>query len=161
MGLHHLDQERFALLLGQIARSWRIEIDRRLLPFGLTESRWLILMHLSRNGVPMTQIELANRVGVKGPTLVRTLDWLEHEGLIERRSINGDRRAKSIHLTGKVGPVLKQIEGVTQSIRVEIFATVDEGELATCLHVFDHIAQKLGVVTSPRLDKHLSTISSE
>lgn len=156
-----MDHERFGVLLGQIARSWRVEIDRRLLPFGLTEARWLILMHLSRNGVPMTQIELANRVGVKGPTLVRTLDWLEKEGLIERRSINGDRRAKSIHLCDKAGPVIKQIEGVAESVRAEIFAGVAEAELVTCLRIFDHIAQKLGVTAAPRLEPARSTVLTD
>lgn len=149
MTSNSFDQERFGLLLGQIARSWRIEIDRRLSPFGLTESRWLILMHLSRLGAPITQIELANKVGVKGPTLVRTLDWLEAEGLIERRLVSGDRRAKSLHLTNKAAPVLKRIQCVTESIRSEIFTSIGNEDIATCLRTFEQIANKLGTSISP------------
>ena len=32
----------------------------------------------------MTQKDLAGRLLIEGPTLVRTLDWLEGEGLVER-----------------------------------------------------------------------------
>lgn len=148
--------ERFGLLLGQIARGWRIEIDRRLLPFGLTESRWLILMHLSRQSAPMTQIELAKLASVKGPTMVRTLDWLESEALIERRLISGDRRAKAVHLTPKATPVLAQIQRVIEGVRQEIFASVAEDDIAICLRTFEHIAGKLGDAT-PTLNPNKTT----
>src|SRR3546814_19594268 len=92
-GVNHSDnemppsQELFGLRLGLVARLWRAEIDRRLAAFGLTESRWLTLLHLSRLSEPVTQRELAESVGVQGPTLVRTLDWLEAEGRSEERRV--------------------------------------------------------------------------
>jgi MarR family transcriptional regulator for hemolysin len=140
-------QELFGVWLGQIARLWRAEIDRRLSPFGLTEARWLILLHLAKLEPPITQRELAEVVGVQGPTLVRTLDWLEAEGLIERRSLPADRRAKSVHLTAKAAPNLQRIQQVVEGLRAEILAGVDEGDLHTCLRVFHHIAGKLGGAT--------------
>ena len=75
------DQEQFGLRLGLVARLWRAEIDRRLATFGLTESRWLTLLHLSRLPQAATQRELAEAVGVRGPTLVRALDRLEAEDI--------------------------------------------------------------------------------
>src|SRR3546814_15512969 len=89
-------QELLGRRLGRVARLWRAEIDRRLATFGLTESRWLTLLHISRLPHAATQRELAEAVGVRGPTLVRTLDRLEAEGLIERRTEAADRRTKSV-----------------------------------------------------------------
>jgi MarR family transcriptional regulator for hemolysin len=137
-------RERFAVWLSQLSRLWRTEIDRRLSPHGLTESRWLTLLHLSRLGEQVTQTELAAAVGVQGPTLVRTLDWLEAEGLIERRPLPSDRRAKSVHLTAKAEPSLQRIQKVAEQLRAEIFSDISAAEIDTCLAVFEKIAAKLG-----------------
>jgi len=138
------DQERFGLHLGLVARLWRAEIDRRLAAFGLTQSRWLTVLHLSRLAEAATQRELAEAVGVRGPTLVRTLDRLEAEGLIERRTEAGDRRTKSVHLRTGAVPVLERIERTAAAVRAEIFSDISPAEVTTCLKVFEKIAGKLG-----------------
>ncbi|MFM7780023.1 MAG: MarR family transcriptional regulator [Alphaproteobacteria bacterium] len=68
---------RLGVAIAQIARRWRVRLDQRILPFGLTESRWLVLLSLARRGDGVTQKDLAGRLAVEGPTMVRTLDWLE------------------------------------------------------------------------------------
>lgn len=138
------DQERFGLRVGLVARLWRAEIDRRLATFGLTESRWLTLLHLSRLPEAVTQRELAEAVGVQGPTLVRTLDRLEAQGLIERRTEASDRRTKSVHLRAEAVPVLERIETTAAAVRAEIFSDISHAEVTTCLNVFEKIAGKLG-----------------
>ncbi|WP_280548149.1 MULTISPECIES: transcriptional regulator SlyA [unclassified Halomonas] len=138
------DQEQFGLHLGLVARLWRAEIDRRLAAFGLTDSRWLTLLQLSRLPHAATQRELAEAVGVRGPTLVRTLDRLEAEGLIERRTEAADRRTKSVHLRAKATPILEQIEATTAAVRAEILSDISPAEVTTCLKVFEKIAGKLG-----------------
>ena len=56
-------EEQFGFRLGLVARLWRAELDRRLAAFGLTEARWLTLIHLSRLPDAVTQRELAEAVG--------------------------------------------------------------------------------------------------
>lgn len=136
-------QEQFGLWLGLVARLWRTEIDRRLSAFGLTESRWVTLLHLSRLRGPVTQRELAETVGVQGPTLVRTLDWLEAEGFIERRATPADRRSKTVHLGAAAGPVLARIEEATATLRAQILSDVDDADVAVCLKVFQQLAGRL------------------
>ena len=138
------DQEQFGLHLGLVARLWRAEIDRRLVTIGFTESRWLTLLHLSRLPEAVTQRELAEAVGVQGPTLVRTLDRLEANGLIERRTEAADRRTKSVHLRTEATPVLDRIEETAAAVRAEIFSDISHTEVTTCLKVFEQIADKLG-----------------
>ena len=151
------DQERFGLHLGLVARLWRAEIDRRLAAFGLTEARWLTLLHLSRLAEAATQRELAEAVGVRGPTLVRTLDRLEAEGLIERRTEAGDRRTKSVHLRAEAGPVLERIERTVAAVRAEILSDISHAEVTTCLKVFEKIAGKLGGVETAMQLTHRRT----
>lgn len=137
-------RERFGIGLGQLWRLWRKELDRRLSPYGLTEARWLALLLLSRMPQPVTQKDLAARIRVQGPTLVRTLDWLESEGLIERHPIEGDRRAKALRLTDRARPSLARIEEVAEGLRNELFADVDDAEIQTCLAVFERLTDRIG-----------------
>ncbi len=60
------DEHRFGMQLAQISRGWRAELDRRLAGMGLSQARWLVLLHLARFGEAPTQRELAQSVGVEG-----------------------------------------------------------------------------------------------
>jgi MarR family transcriptional regulator for hemolysin len=108
-------------------------------------ARWLPLLALARWGDGATQKDLATSLGVEGPTLVRTLDWLEREGLVERRPLPTDRRAKTVHLTPRAAALYHSIEREAAAIRAEILDGVTEAEIETCLHVLDRVAARLGV----------------
>lgn len=143
------NRERLGYRLGQIARLWRAEVDRRLSPHGLTESRWRLLLALHKAEASMRQKELADELGVQGPTLVRMLDWLETEKLVERRSINGDKRCKTIHLTARAEPSLEHIKSVVESVREDIFEGIEPADIDTCLSVIDRLASNLNTVSGP------------
>ena len=83
---------------------------------------------------------------VEAPTLVRTLDWLEGEGLVARRGAPHDRRAKTVHLTAKAGPLIRAIEDVATGVRAEMMAGIPEAELAGCLAVLGRIAEGLAAL---------------
>ena len=136
-------QWRLGITIAQVARRWRARLDARIAEYGLTEARWLALLALSRGGDGLTQKDLAARLVIEGPTLVRTLDWLEREGLVERREAAHDRRAKTLHLTAKARPLIQRIETAAAGIRAELLAGIPEAELATCLAVLDRVAAGL------------------
>ena len=52
------DQHRFGMQLAQMSRGWRAELDRRLAGLGLSQARWLVLLHLARFDEAPTQREL-------------------------------------------------------------------------------------------------------
>ena len=146
-------QWRLGRAIGQISRRWRARLDGRMALFGLTEARWLPLLHLARWGDGLTQKDLAARLGVEGPTLVRTLDWLEREGLVERRPVPHDRRAKTIHLTPRARVLHREIDRETAAVRAEILEGISEAELLACLAVLDRIAARLGAPPAPGQDE--------
>lgn len=141
--LAHL-QWRLGRAIGQIHRRWRARLDARMVGFGLTEARWLPLLHLARGGDGLTQKELAARLAVEGPTLARTLDWLEREGFVERRAVPHDRRAKTIHLTPRARALHGRIEEAAAAVRAEILEGIPEADLAACLGVLEEVAARLG-----------------
>lgn len=134
--------EQFAIELGRVHRQWRKRLDERLRQTGLTQARWVVLLHLSRVG-PMPQRELAETVGIEGPTLVRLLDSLEARGLVERRACGDDRRVKRVHLAEAAGPVLAEITRIAVSLRGELLAQVADDELRAAWKVLKEIGDRL------------------
>ncbi|MGE8499250.1 MAG: MarR family transcriptional regulator [Pseudomonas sp.] len=137
------DQHRFAMQLAQLSRAWRAELDRRLVGLGLSQARWLVLLHLARFDELPTQRELAQSVGVEGPTLARLLDSLEAQGLVSRHPVPEDRRAKKIALSPKAQPLIEKIEAISTQLRQELFAGIDEEELRRCQQVHARILGNL------------------
>lgn len=137
------DEHRFGMQLAHMSRGWRAELDRRLAELGLSQARWLVLLHLARYETPPTQRELAQSVGVEGPTLARLLDSLEGQGLVQRRAVLEDRRAKKIVLCDTALPLIQQIEAIATALRVELFAGIDEEELRVCMRVHTRILANL------------------
>ncbi|MBA1242049.1 MULTISPECIES: MarR family transcriptional regulator [Pseudomonas] len=137
------DQHRFGMQLAQLSRGWRGELDRRLAGLGLSQARWLVLLHLARFEVAPTQRELAASVGVEGPTLARLLDSLEAQGLVRRHAVVEDRRAKQISLSESALPLIKQIETIANELRLELFSGISEQDLATAMAVHAKVLANL------------------
>ena len=137
------DKHRFAMQLAQLSRGWRAELDRRLADLGLSQARWLVLLHLARFDEAPTQRELAQSVGVEGPTLARLLDSLEAQGLVQRHAVVEDRRAKKIVLSDSARPLIEQIEAIATALRQELFVGIDEEEARICLRVHKRILDNL------------------
>lgn len=137
------NQHRFGMQLAQMSRGWRAELDRRLAGLNLSQARWLVLLHLARFVEAPTQRELAQSVGVEGPTLARLLDSLEAQGLVRRQAVVEDRRAKKILLCPPAKPLIDQIETIANQLRLELFTGVDEAELQVCMRVHATILSNL------------------
>jgi MarR family transcriptional regulator, transcriptional regulator for hemolysin len=137
------DQHRFGMQLAHMSRGWRAELDRRLADLGLSQARWLVLLHLARFGEPPTQRELAQSVGVEGPTLARLLDSLETQGLVRRQAVVEDRRAKKILLSATARPLIDKIETIATALRHELFVGIEEEDLRVCMRVHARILSNL------------------
>lgn len=137
------EQHLFATQLAQLSRSWRAELDRRLADLGVSQARWLVLLYLARFEEEPTQRELARSVGVEGPTLARLLDALEAQGLVSRRAVVEDRRAKKISLSPTARPLIERIEAISTELRAELFAGIDAEDLRRCQKVHAQILENL------------------
>lgn len=140
----------FGALLSQTARTWRRAVDRRLQPFGLTEATWLPLIRLARTPETMRQKELAASLSLDGSAVVRLLDQLQAAGLIERREEDGDRRARTIVLTGAGEAMVARVETVALEVRDQALAGLSERDVATTARVLAHICRELAPVAEER-----------
>lgn len=136
-------REAFATELSNLGRRWRNRLNERLKHTGLTQARWSTLLLLSRAGGRVTQRELAELAAIEGPTLVRLLDALESQGLVERLPVADDRRAKHIRLTPSAKSLLEDINRIAADLRQEVLEGVQPADLETCLRVMRQIRERL------------------
>lgn len=122
-------QQNIGFQLSRVPRLWRAVIDHRLAPLGLTQTRWITLYHLWRLGDGQPQCDLARTIGVEAPSLVRTLDQLADQGLIERRPSEQDRRTKRVYLTQEATPLIERIDAVVTQARHEMLAGLSDSEV--------------------------------
>ena len=141
-------REHVGITISRTARTWRTKLDERLSPLGLTQARWLVLMHLSRMGGESLQKELAFIVGVEGPTLVRVLDGLERLGLVQRLGVEGDKRARLIRLTPKADSVINDIMRIGIKLRGEALAGISDEDLESFFRVLEVILANLAAAPS-------------
>ncbi|HVC48907.1 MAG TPA: MarR family transcriptional regulator [Burkholderiales bacterium] len=135
--------EEFGLTLAGISRAWRTKLDERLRVFGLSQAKWATLLHLSHYPDGLIQKELAERIGIEGPTLVRLLDRLEIDGLVIRCASASDRRIRIIRLTTKAEPLLGKIQQIAGNLRHEILGDVAVSELNACINLMKGIRKRI------------------
>lgn len=142
-------RSRFGIVFSLLARRWRKAIDAHLSAAGLTDATWVPLVHLNETGGGITQKELAALVGVDGSSLVRILDILEREGLIERRRDESDGRANLIHLTAEGEIRVAGIRLELGKAEEALLSALSDGEVAAMLGHFAAIDQRMSKLEPP------------
>lgn len=84
--------------LSRAARAIAAEFEAFLFQGRGTLSEWLTLLTLARDG-EMSQSDLVEAIGVRGPTLTHHLNRMEREGLVLRERRDDNRRAHRVILT--------------------------------------------------------------
>ncbi|MDQ0456197.1 MarR family winged helix-turn-helix transcriptional regulator [Rhizobium paknamense] len=133
----------FGFRLVSVARLWRRFVEEHLLALGFTDARWRPLVHLYHLGDGVTQKELAEMVGLDGSSLVRLLDILEGQTLIERRPDEGDRRVNRIFLTPSGLAVVKDIHARVLPVEEALLSGCKPDDLQIALKVFEQIQGRL------------------
>jgi len=126
-------------LIARLARVWRRESDQALSEHGLSYATAIPLLVLSRQGGNVRQGVLADELGIEGPSLVRLIDVLQAEGLVERREDPTDRRAKTLHLTVAGEAKVEDTNRVLRRVRASLLKDVGPEELAVAFATLQRI----------------------
>jgi MarR family transcriptional regulator for hemolysin len=132
-------RSEFGFLIARVSRLLRREVDQAFATHGLSQASAIPLIVLSRLGKCVRQGALADEVGIEGPSLVRLIDLLQAEGLVERREDPTDRRAKMLHLTTLGETRADEIHGVLCSVRACYLEGIADEDLAVAYEVLRKI----------------------
>src|SRR5580658_7698226 len=109
--------------LHSVARLIRRRFERSVRHAGLpiTRLQAALLLYIARNpGV--SQTAAATDLDIEPIAVVRMLDRLHEEGLVERRAHLTDRRVRTLWLTPLAWPVVERILAINRAVREEACA---------------------------------------
>ena len=134
--------EAFPALMSDVGRLWRARLNARLAPFGLTHPLWRVLAEAS--AAPLAQTELARRLCIEHPTLVKWLDRLEHDGWVSRSPDARDRRVRIVRLAGDAAR-WRRVQATVSELRRETLGALSPDEAALIVQSLDRLRRRLFV----------------
>jgi MarR family transcriptional regulator for hemolysin len=134
---------QFGIRFSMLARRWRQALEEHLASAGLSDATWLPLAHLHESGDGITQKALAARLGIDGSSLVRLLDILARQSLIERKADATDARARLVYLTPQGRQRCAHIRQELANGEAKFLADISDSDITQMLGCFEQINQRL------------------
>lgn len=106
---------------------------------GHSRSHWQTLSALAFSEGPVPTLELSRRMAVQWPTLIRTLNRLESEGLIRRETDPSDRRSRLVSITPMGRRVMLRVQDILDPARERVLANFSEEDLVNAERLLDNL----------------------
>jgi len=132
-------EERFNGALHNASRAWRQALDRRLKYLGVRQAGWMTIAVAAKARAPLSQSELAHRLGVEGATMVAMVDRLVKAGLVIREPSTTDRRVKRVVLTQAGNLMYDKVRAEAAAFRRELLANMDSTALLTATELLERL----------------------
>jgi MarR family transcriptional regulator, transcriptional regulator for hemolysin len=137
-------QPNIGALMHDVARLMRRRFERRARQTGLsiTRQQARALLSVARNE-GLSQAAVATLRDIEPIALVRLLDRLHEEGLVERRLHPTDRRVRTLWMTPLGWTVVDRILAINAQIREEACAGLSPAAREALLQTLDHLKSNL------------------
>jgi len=116
------------LHLTRVARTVSRAFDETLAEAGGSLPVWLVLISLKSRQLA-SQRELAEAVGIEGPTLTHHLDTMESAGLVTRRRDPANRRLHLVDLTPDGDALFLRLRDAATAFDRRLRAGLSEGDV--------------------------------
>ena len=140
MSLDHKRQ-----LVAQLVESSRIlrnYIDQRAKERGTTRAQWVVLFRL-RTQEGLSQVDLAEVLELQPISLVRLLDRLVEQGLLERRHDPRDRRANQLFLTDAGRRLVDDLDSLRDALAADVLQDIPDEAITTSLKTLRDIKDRI------------------
>ncbi len=134
-------EERLGKTLAIAAKLVREHFDQGLRAAGSSFPAYLVLRN-AHQSPGVSQRELADRLGIEAPTLVRHVDRLVADGLVERVPHARDRRVSHVRLTPDGEEHLARVTAIADVMNDELASLFTDAELAALFGFLDRIWQR-------------------
>jgi DNA-binding MarR family transcriptional regulator len=132
----------FGFLLKEVSRRYGQRFEQRACGMALTLTQCKTLTRLEKHE-GINQATLAELVEVEPMAMVRILDRMEADALIERRPDPADRRARSLFLTRKGRALLSEVWSLAEATRAETFAGISRPDRDVFLGMLEQMYRNL------------------
>jgi MarR family transcriptional regulator for hemolysin len=128
--------------LADVARALRTYVDQCVRRHGMTRAQWGVLLRLDRRE-GMTQAEMADALEIQPISLVRLIDRLCEQKLVERRPHPSDRRANRLYLTARGRATLERLAPLGREISGDVLAGFAEREIRQMLQQLQRVKDNI------------------
>jgi MarR family transcriptional regulator, transcriptional regulator for hemolysin len=135
--------EPIGLRVARTGRALGRAFDVALADAGGSLPTWLILLSI-KSGRSGTQRELAEAVGIQGPTLTHHLDGLERAGLITRARDPENRRIQRVELTAEGDATFLRLRKAALAFDERLRGAISEDELAELRDLLARLESNIG-----------------
>jgi MarR family transcriptional regulator for hemolysin len=135
-------QNSIGYWLCMTSHAYERAMNEKLTAQGITFRQCQVLAWLALER-EQTQSELAARMNIEPPTLVRVLDRMERDGLVARTSCAEDRRRKFIKPLPKARPIWKKIIASAEVVRGRAVDGFTKQELENLKHMLARVQENL------------------
>lgn len=142
---------RASRLLVLTSRAWINRIDSMLIrQSGQSRARWQVLFAISFAPQPATLTQISQRAHLQWPTMVRVVEAMEREGLLDRADNPDDGRSKLISLTSEGEATIRKIQPIIDRERAALLQNLTDNELQQVAGLLDKVYQ---IILKRRLKK--------
>jgi MarR family transcriptional regulator for hemolysin len=122
-------------------------LNEELIPYGITFRQFQVIAWLVYAG-PLSQVELAERMMIEPPTLVRILDRMERDQWIRRDNDPADRRRKVLQVQPKAKPIWSKMVSCLKRLRKKSTRGMTPEQVETLKSLLRQVQENLGVNVS-------------
>ena len=136
-------QESIGFIVNKTAKAFVKALDSELREkVGVTVGQWKVLVMLvDEDG--LTQKDIAERLGLEGPTLIPIIDKMEKDDLVIRRVDSLDRRNNRIYRTERANSLWEGMVKSALRIRETSLKNIPQEKIDIARSVLDNIYQNL------------------
>ena len=136
-------ENSIGVIINTVAKAFVKALDSELREnVGVTIGQWKVMVMLVRqNG--LTQKEIADRLGLEGPTLIPVIDKMEKDGLVIRKVDLADRRNNRIYRTEKADALWDEMFKRAMRVRQSSVKNITENEIQITKSALEKMLQNL------------------
>lgn len=140
---HPASANHLCAALRRASRSFEERARRQIEGLGICPSDYGILAALTEAG-PLPVSALGRRVQLTSGSMTTAIDRLEQKGLVRRREMPTDRRARSVHLTPHGRSLIRKAEAEHERAMSEIVASLSSAEQREVLRLLNKLGDAAG-----------------
>ena len=130
--------KHFGFLIKDVNRRHSSRFEKHAREISLTLMQCRVLVNLQKSE-GISQARLAELIDSDPMMMVRILDRMEADQLLERRADPVDRRARRLYLTKKAKPLLDKVWRLADVTRAELFEGVPKTDRDTFMRVLERV----------------------
>lgn len=118
-------------------------LEKRLNNFNITRSQWIALYYI-KNNYMLTQKQLADKMSLKEPSVVRLIDKMEIFGWVNRINNSNDKRMKSLILTDAGNEIETEMLEVVEKFKADVLIGISQEDLDIFKRTLGKMLENMG-----------------